>query len=40
MINDFDDFCLRMYAIVDEIFQEIAPAFSRPGQSPSAVTVN
>lgn len=34
MINDFADFCLWMYVIVDDIFQEIAPAFSRPGPAP------
>lgn len=31
MIEDFDDFCLWMYVIVDDIWQEIAPMFKRPG---------
>lgn len=35
MIEDFDDFCLWMYVLVDEIWQEIAPLFRRPGPAPS-----
>jgi hypothetical protein len=35
MIEDFDDFCLWMYVIVDDIWQEIAPLFKRPGPAPS-----
>lgn len=35
MIEDFDDFCLWMYVIVDEIWQEIAPLMKRPGPAPS-----
>lgn len=31
MIEDFDDFCLWMYVIVDDMWQEIAPLFKRPG---------
>lgn len=31
MIEDFDDFCLWMYVIVDDIWCEIAPLFKRPG---------
>lgn len=31
MIDDFDDFCLWMYVLVDEIWQGIAPLFKRPG---------
>jgi hypothetical protein len=31
MIEDFDDFCLWMYVMVDDIWQEIAPQFKRPG---------
>ena len=31
MIEDFDDFCLWMYVIVDDVWQEIAPLFKRPG---------
>jgi hypothetical protein len=35
MIEEFDDFCLWMYVIVDDIWQEIAPLFKRPGPAPS-----
>lgn len=35
MINDFSDFCLWMYVIVDDIWQQIAPMFARPGPEPS-----
>lgn len=31
MIEDFDDFCLWMYVIIDDIWCEIAPWFKRPG---------
>jgi len=34
MINDFSDFCLWMYVIVDDIWQQIAPLFDRPGPEP------
>ncbi len=34
MINDFTDFCLWMYVIVDDIWQQIAPLFGRPGPAP------
>ena len=34
MINDFSDFCLWMYVIVDDIWQQIAPFFGRPGPAP------
>ncbi len=34
MITDFDDFCLWMYAIVDDVWQQIAPLFKRPGPAP------
>lgn len=34
MINDFRDFCLWMYVIVDDIWQEIEPLFKRPGPKP------
>lgn len=34
MINDFDDFCTWMYLIVDDIWQQIAPLFQRPGPEP------
>ncbi len=35
MIEDFDDFCLWMFVIVDDIWQEIAPLFKRPGPQPA-----
>jgi Transposase DDE domain len=31
MIEDFDDFCLWMYVVVDDVWREIAPLFRRPG---------
>jgi hypothetical protein len=34
MINDFEDFCTWMYVIIDEIWQQIAPLFKRPGPKP------
>ena len=34
MIEDFDDFCLYMYVIVDDMWKEIAPMFKRPGPQP------
>ena len=34
MITDFEDFCLYMYVIVDDIWQQIAALFSRPGPMP------
>lgn len=34
MINDFDDFCLWIYVIVDDIWQQIAPMYKRPGPQP------
>jgi hypothetical protein len=34
MIEDFDDFCLWMYVIVDDVWREIAPMFKRPGPAP------
>ena len=34
MINDFDDFCVWMYVIVDDIWQQISPFFKRPGPAP------
>jgi hypothetical protein len=35
MIEDFDDFCLYMYVIVDDIWQKAAPLFKRPGPEPA-----
>jgi hypothetical protein len=34
MINDFDEFCLWMYFVVDDIWLKIAPFFKRPGPKP------
>jgi len=34
MINDFNEFCLWMYFVVDEIWLNIAPFFKRPGPRP------
>ena len=34
MINDFDEFCMWMYVIVDDIWKPIAPFFKRPGPKP------
>ena len=34
MITDFEDFCLYMYVVVDDIWQQIAALFSRPGPVP------
>ena len=35
MIADFDDFCLWMYVIVDELWQQLAQHFRRPGPAPA-----
>lgn len=34
MIDSFDDFCLYMYVLVDDIWVQIAPLFKRPGPMP------
>lgn len=34
MIDDFDDFCLWMYVIIDDLWLQIAPLFKRPGPQP------
>lgn len=34
MIKDFDEFCLYVYVIVDEICQQLAPFLKRPGPEP------
>lgn len=34
MIDNFDDFCLWTYVVVDELWQRIAPLFRRPGPTP------
>ena len=35
MLNDFDDFCLYMYVVVDDIWKKLAPLFKRPGPQPT-----
>lgn len=34
MITDFEDFCLHVFVIVDDIWKEIAPLFKRRGPTP------
>jgi len=34
MIDNFEDFCLWTYVVVDDIWQQIAPRFRRPGPKP------
>jgi IS5 family transposase len=34
MITDFDDFCLYVYVIVDDLCQRMAPLLKRPGPAP------
>ncbi|MCL4545456.1 MAG: hypothetical protein M1118_12810 [Chloroflexi bacterium] len=34
MIDNFDDFCLWTYIVVDELWQRIAPWIRRPGPAP------
>ena len=34
MIDNFDDFCLWMYVLVDDMWQQIEPLFKRPGPQP------
>jgi Transposase DDE domain len=34
MITDFEDFCLHMYCMVDDIWQQVEHLFKRPGPSP------
>ena len=38
MITDFDDFCLYVYCIVDEISQQLAPQWQRPGPAPTTLS--
>lgn len=35
IITDFDDFCLWVYTIVDDIYQQLQPMLRRPGPSPT-----
>ena len=34
MLQDFDDFCLWTYVVVDDIWQEIGKVMRRPGPEP------
>jgi hypothetical protein len=34
MITDFEDFCTWVYVVVNDIWKELAPLFSRPGPPP------
>jgi transposase len=34
MITDFDDFCTWMFVLIDDIWQVIAPLYTRPGPQP------
>jgi IS5 family transposase len=34
MIADFDDFCLRMFVLIDDLWPQIAPRVHRPGPKP------
>lgn len=34
MLHSFEDFCTWMYVIVDDLYQQIAPLFRRPGPAP------
>jgi hypothetical protein len=34
MINDFEDFCIWMYVIIDDLWKEVEPLFKRPGPKP------
>jgi hypothetical protein len=36
MITSFEDFCTWMYVIIDDLWQEIAPLFKRPGPAPTS----
>lgn len=35
MIADFDDFCVWMYVVIDEVWQQLASVFRRPGPAPA-----
>ena len=35
MIQDFDDFCLYVYVIVDDIYRALRPLLRRPGPAPA-----
>lgn len=35
MIEDFEGFCTAMYVLVDDLWQQVAPLFGRPGPEPA-----
>lgn len=35
MIADFDDFCTWMFVVVDDLWQQLAPLYRRPGPAPA-----
>ncbi len=35
MITDFEDLCLWMYVVIDDLWQPLAPRFARPGPAPA-----
>ena len=39
MIEDFDEFCLYVYVIVDEICQQLSPFLKRSGPSPVCAAI-
>jgi hypothetical protein len=34
MITDFEDFCIWVFVVVDDVWKPIAPFFKRPGPKP------
>jgi hypothetical protein len=34
MLHSFEDFCTWVYVVVDDLYQQIAPLFARPGPAP------
>jgi hypothetical protein len=34
MITEFEDFCTWVFVVVDDIWEQIAPFFKRPGTAP------
>ncbi len=34
MITEFEDFCLWVYVVVDDIWKRLGPLFRRPGPEP------
>ncbi len=38
MIDDFEDLCLHMYCMVDDIWKGVSHRFSRPAPNPIART--